>query len=160
MFSIKLYKFNKKVNSTATPLDNGRNFNCNIKTPSSLISPVIELEYNPDNIPKYNYAYIEAFERYYFINNIVFDRGLWILSLGVDLLASYKDDIINSRQYVIRSSSNKNEYLIDTFYNTYRSGLLDEFYKSNYIRTVQHYNPKTDEWVDTNYYNISSKPDL
>ena len=158
MFTIKLFKFNKKVNSTDVPvMSTGTNFNCLMKTPSSLITPVIEIEYNPDNLPKYNYAYIESFERYYFINNIVFERGVWILSLSVDLLASYKEDIFNSRQYVIRSASRKNEFLIDTFYNTYRSGTVDDFYKSNYVSTVQHYNPKEDEWVNINYYNVNFK---
>ena len=154
MFTIKLFKFNKKVNSTDVPLmSSGTDFNCNIKTPSSIISPVIDIQYNPDNIPKYNYAYIQAFERYYFINNIVYDMGIWTISLSIDLLASYKTDILNSTQYVLRSASKKNEYLIDTFYTTYREGKNNEFYKSDYITSIEHKN-KSGSWVSINYNNV------
>lgn len=117
MFEIKLYKFNKKINSTLKPSASTPSvtLNCNIKTDSSIINPVIELKANPLD---YNYCYIEKFNRYYFINDIVYSIGYWTLSLNVDVLASFKSDITSSSQYVLRSSSNYDGNILDTFYGT------------------------------------------
>ena len=117
MFEIKLYKFNKKINSTLKPDASTPSvtLNCNIKTDSSIINPVIELKTNPLG---YNYCYIQKFNRYYFINDIVYSIGYWTLSLNVDVLASFKSDITSSTQYVLRSSSAYNDNILDTFYGT------------------------------------------
>lgn len=108
-FKVKLYTFSKKVNSTAQPTG-GTDFDCFIKSPSSVMNPVIELNTNP---MAYNYAYIADFSRYYFINDIRFDKGLWICSLNVDVLATYKTAIGSSSTYILRAANAQNEYLID-----------------------------------------------
>ena len=108
-FKVKLYTFSKKVNSTAKPTG-GTDFDCFIKSPSSIMNPVIELNSNP---MAYNYAYIADFKRYYFINDIRFDKGLWICSLNVDVLATYKTAIGSSSTYILRAANAQNEYLID-----------------------------------------------
>ena len=108
-FKVKLYTFSKKVNSTAQPTG-GTELDCFIKSPSSIMNPVIELNSNP---MAYNYAYIADFSRYYFINDIRFDKGLWICSLNVDVLATYKTAIGSSSTYILRAANAHNEYLID-----------------------------------------------
>ena len=74
------------------------------------MNPVIELNSNP---MAYNYAYIADFSRYYFINDIRFDKGLWICSLNIDVLATYKTAIGSSSTYILRAANAQNEYLID-----------------------------------------------
>lgn len=108
-FKIKLYTFSKKINSTAQPTG-GTELTCLIKSPSSIMNPVVELNVNP---MAYNYAYISEFSRYYFINDIRFDKGLWICSLNIDVLATYKTTIGSTSSYVLRASAAHNEYLID-----------------------------------------------
>ena len=117
MVKIKLFKFNKKVNSTLKPSNSvdSIELDCLVKTSSSIINPTIELKYNPI---EYNYCYIEKFNRYYFITDIVYGIGVWIVSLSVDVLASFKNDIIGSSQYVLRSASNYNGDILDTMYGT------------------------------------------
>mgnify|MGYP000993607175 FL=1 len=49
----------------------------------------------------YNYAYIPAFERYYFIENITLQsNAINVLTLKVDVLKTYEDEILNSDLYV------------------------------------------------------------
>lgn len=46
---------------------------------------------------KYNYMYIEEFGRYYFIDEIISVRnGLWTIMATVDVLMSFKKDILES----------------------------------------------------------------
>lgn len=111
-FKVKLYTFSKKINSTAQPTG-GTDFDCFIKSPSSIMNPVIELNSNP---MAYNYAYISDFSRYYFINDIRFDKGLWICSLNVDVLATYKSTIGSTSTYVLRAANGQNQYLSDNMF--------------------------------------------
>ena len=123
MFNIVLYNFNKRPNSLKKPTaqTHGQTIQCVMKSVSSVITPIIEIS-DPkltNSIPLYNYAYIAAFNRYYFIEDVRFDIGVWTLWLRCDVLATYQDDILNSRQYVLRSASSYNPDLIDTLYNTF-----------------------------------------
>ena len=110
---IRLYSFNKKVNSTARPSGSYKELNCNIKDRSSVINPVIELKTKPLS---YNYAYLPEWDRYYFINDISYDLGVWILQLNVDVLATYKTDIGNTNLYVTRSAYTFDGTLVDNMY--------------------------------------------
>lgn len=49
----------------------------------------------------YNYAYIPAFEKYYFIENITLQsNNINVLTLKVDVLKTYENEILNSDLYV------------------------------------------------------------
>ena len=61
-----------------------------------------------DSFPVFNYAYIPALKRYYFVNDCVVQNGFATLSLSVDVLMSYKDSIFNLSAVVDR-----NEYDFD-----------------------------------------------
>jgi len=153
MFNITLYKFNKRPNSTKVPTTGGDVVPCVMKSISSVITPIIEVT-DPkgnNNIPLYNYAYIPAFNRYYFIEDVRFDIGVWTLFLRTDVLASYKEDIENSRQYVLRSASAYNPDLVDTFYNTY----VDEenaYAKALATNYPEEYVPADDTWAVRSTY--------
>ena len=74
------------------------------------MNPVVELSSSPIG---YNYAYISDFGRYYFINDITYDKGIWVMTLNVDVLATYKTTIGSSSTYVLRAANAQDEYLID-----------------------------------------------
>ena len=114
MIKINFYTFTKKVNSTEVPTGTGTELECNIKAPSSIINPVLEV--GTVSPIAYNYCYIPAFSRYYFIDDIVFNRGIWVLSCSVDVLASFKSEIGSSSGYVLRSASNSDGKIIDMMY--------------------------------------------
>lgn len=110
MFTINLYKFNKKHNSTAVPVDAGTALQCSMNTDSSIIAPVMVLQTDPTD---YNYAYIAEFKRYYFIDNITYQYGMWDVALICDVLATYKTDIGNASLMVERSASASDSNIID-----------------------------------------------
>lgn len=113
---ILLYSFSKEPNSTAQPSESsGLSVQGQLREPSSIESPIIAFQ----NVePIYNYAYIPKWNRYYFINNWTCELPLWSASMAVDVLASFKTDIGNSTQYVLRSASQFNGNVIDSMYPT------------------------------------------
>lgn len=116
-FTVRLFTLSKRDNSTKRPTGNGTEFNCIIKSGSGILHPTISLDLGKVNDPsQYNYAYIPAFDRYYFIEEWYFERALWTASLKVDVLATYKTEIGNSRLYVMRCASEHDGNIIDTLY--------------------------------------------
>lgn len=116
---ILLLQVNKKINSTYRTTEGALRFSdCRLIDGCSIVSPVIELNLgNTRNIlDSYNYVYIEDFSRFYFINNWTFNNGLWILSLNVDVLASFKEDIGLTNKYILRACSQYNGNIIDSKY--------------------------------------------
>ena len=108
------YSFAKKRNSTKIPASGGNTYNCILKEPCSISNPTIEL--NGGNKAAWNYCYIAAFDRYYFISDWVTDHDRWIAHCKCDVLASFKSTIINSTQYVLRSASKKNTFIVNNAY--------------------------------------------
>lgn len=116
---IKLFNFNKKTNSTKKPLatDEYVSLTGRIRTECTIINPEIDFKLEQfETAPTFNYAQIEAFNRYYFINNWTFNEGLWSASMSVDVLASFKEDIDSDREYILRSASEKDGNIIDSYY--------------------------------------------
>lgn len=111
------WRFEKKINSTKQPDDmESTPITIHIKSGCSVVNPVIEVVKIGDVEPyNFNYAFIEKFSRYYFVNDWTFDNGIWSCSLSVDVLASYRDIILNSKQYVSRGDvANSASAILDT----------------------------------------------
>ena len=117
--NIYLFNFPKRPNSTKRPADlsAGTLYACTLIEDTSILTPRIEIK-APVNDIVYdkNYAYIPDLGRYYFITDIVYTIGLWEITLDVDVLATYKDTIGASTQYVLRSASEYNGEVIDSAY--------------------------------------------
>lgn len=80
----------------------------------SVENPVLILEESVVNIMSANYCYIAEFHRYYFITDKTADvNGVWTISLKVDVLESFKNDIYQLRGIVQRQKDNYNMYLKD-----------------------------------------------
>ena len=115
-FSVTLYTFSKRGNSTARPTD-GRNFSCIMRHPSGVINPEISLELPAGENPSaYNYAHIPTFGRYYYIREWTASGRLWVASLSVDALASWRESIAAQRMYVLRSSAQSDPQITDMLY--------------------------------------------
>lgn len=112
--------FSKRINSTKRP-SGGSNINVVLKQPTSVIAPTFK-------ITGFNTAwnYIQWGNRYYFVDDIVIltnDIAEYICSL--DVLATYKDIIGSSSQYVVRAASAYNPLIIDNLYPTYANTSVD-----------------------------------
>lgn len=116
-FNVNLYTLSKRDNSTKRPTGSGTQYACIMKHGCGILRPSISLDLGlSDNPSVYNYAYIPAFGRYYFIEEWVFEERLWTASLVVDVLATYKTEIGNSRLYVMRAAAESDGSITDLLY--------------------------------------------
>lgn len=111
-FNIVAYTgFSKKINSTAQP-SGGTTLTVSLKEPTSVLSPVFL-------VTGFNTAhnYVSWGSRYYFIDDIVLvTANLAEYHCSTDVLATYKNDIGASSQYVLRSASTFDGTVSDSFY--------------------------------------------
>lgn len=113
--SITVYSgFSKRLNSTKRPTG-GTNIDVVLKQPTSIIHPAFKITgFNT------SWNYIQWGNRYYFVDDIIIltnDIAEYICSL--DVLATYKDVIGASSQYVVRAASAYNLLIVDNKYPTY-----------------------------------------
>lgn len=119
---VYFYTFQKRPNSTALPGD-GVRCEVQLKAPTNIIGPEIALAIPNGNPTSYNYCNIPDFGRMYFIRNWTYNiGGIWVASLSEDVLASWKEQIGQTTQYVVRSSSESDGSIVDTLYPT-KAGL-------------------------------------
>lgn len=108
------YQFAKRTNSTKRP-SGGQEFGIDLKAPCNIIDPEIKIATQSDPTG-FNYCYLPTFSRYYWVKNWTYSEGLWTASLTVDTLASYRDQIGNSTEYVTRSSAQYDGTISDGLY--------------------------------------------
>lgn len=108
------YQFAKRTNSTKRP-SGGQEFGIDLKAPCNIINPEIKIASQSDPTG-YNYCYLPTFSRYYWVKNWTYSAGLWTASLIVDTLASYREQIGNSTEYVARSSATYDGTISDGLY--------------------------------------------
>lgn len=148
-FSVRLYEFSKKENSTARPSGTGTEYDCTLVRGSGILAPVIELKIPLTQDPAaYNYAYIPNFERYYYISEWTFEGALWHAQMTVDALATWKGTIGSQSFYVLRSSAQKDGTIIDTMYPV----------KDTFSISAQNadggawFNPNSGSWLTNGYF--------
>lgn len=134
--NIVLYVNSSERNAINKSLSNALTLSGTLRGESSIINPTFMIEHiNPSG---YNYCYISSFNRYYFINNITSVRnGLWRIECTVDVLMSFKNQIMNL-DVIIEDATNESSDLYfsgDVWKTTVKtktdvlvfpSGLLDD----------------------------------
>lgn len=139
MFSVILLDFAKKENSTKQPQSGGLTVQGVLKEPCSIMNPVITIErLSNDAVPStYTYAYINKFSRYYFIEDWVWQNGLWEVHMKEDVLASFKTEIGAVTEYVLRTDSTTdfNGEITDTTYPATTDIVTNSFSLSNIFTT-------------------------
>lgn len=116
MFDVYLFKYAKKENSTARPaLETGRLLKCTLKDTCSLNRPDFLIDFDDMNAwPDFSYIYVPVWGKYFFVRDWVNEKPLWRASCEIDVLASYRSEILASTQYVSYSSVQGNAWLADT----------------------------------------------
>ena len=93
-----------------TEIPNTRQQNVYLKDRTNLIDPVIIM----DDFPKQcNYVWLSEFDRYYYVREVDFVDGQMHVSLHVDVLMSFKDEILAKEVYSERSKVHFNDYIED-----------------------------------------------
>lgn len=102
-------KIAKRKNSTLQPTLNA-SFDVLLKTPTSLHTPTFTI-----NAASFDYNYLKWGDRYYFVTDVTSrNNNLWEVSAVVDVLATFKADILASTQFVSYSSHKTSDWLADS----------------------------------------------
>ena len=116
-YTVSFYTFTKRSNSTKVPSSGNSDYTCNIKNGSGILTPKVALNLGLTSDPsQFNYCHIAAFDRWYYVTEWHFEKGLWIATCKVDVLATYKSQIGSTSMYVLRSSAQKDGSIVDTLY--------------------------------------------
>lgn len=121
-FEVRFFKFSKRENSTALPdVTGGAVFSCTLKENCSLNNPSLRLElqrldgtHDPNAWPDYNYCWVKPWNKFFFVDDWVNEFPLWRAQCSIDVLASYKAEILASTQFVSYSSVSGGSWLPDT----------------------------------------------
>ena len=118
--NINFYSFTKRSNSTAQPSTGTETvLSCQLKEETNMVNPTLVINAVPAAWnPIWNYVQIPDFNRYYFINNWRWLNGVWECDCICDVLASFKTEIGNLSEYVLRASAEYNGQVVDMQYPT------------------------------------------
>lgn len=108
---ITLYQYSGKNNVVNKTLSNGVNVDGTLKDAANVLRPIVKFRTKTDlqNIASYNYAYIAALNRYYFVNSVdIVAADTFLLSLSVDVLKTYENEIAAASGTILnRENGNK-----------------------------------------------------
>ena len=119
--SVQLMTNNSPVNKIGKNLTQGNSFSCRLKDDVSVLDPVIIIQTDV-NIYNYNYMYIQEFGRYYFIKDIKsINNNIWSVSAHVDVLETYKTQILENQAVIRRQKNLYNLYLDDPEFKAFNT---------------------------------------
>lgn len=93
-------------------LENVSTLNGYLRDKTSITNPSIIIEMN--DFPTFNYVYLPKFNRYYYVTNIIsIATNLWQIDMHVDVLMSYRDEILDTECIIERNQYDYNAFLVD-----------------------------------------------
>ena len=123
---VKVGTVSKEINSTLRPTLTTE-IDVQIKDGCSFLSPVLIFNENVWS-EAYNYCYIPKWNRYYFLHDAVIQGPRWFVTCAVDVLATWRTQILASSAYVARSAS---DYTLDLPDGTWSHGSLPDITETN-----------------------------
>jgi len=135
MFNIVTYENKSATNVVEKDIVEIVTMQGNLRKGCSIIDPVILVQCDGNELWRkgFNYIYVEAFGRYYFVTNIIASIGtfdsqtqinpiqLWEIHCHVDVLMSFKDQIKAQKAVIARQESQYNLMLDDGIFMTYQN---------------------------------------
>ena len=120
---MRLIKNKSSDNTINKVLEMGEMIPIKLKRDADIANPEIVLrQVEGLDFQAFNYCYIERFKRYYFIKSVDnINRMDWLLRLEVDVLQTFKDDILksNAKYRAPISSGDFGNVSLDTVSNEY-----------------------------------------
>lgn len=96
IMTITFYNNISEKNVIRKTINNPLSMSGTLRESTSVINPIITIE-APVTIVGYNYCYIPDFSRYYYVVDVKSMRNnLWAVTLRVDVLMSFQNDILNT----------------------------------------------------------------
>lgn len=135
MFNIVAYENKSATNVVNKDISEIVSIQGTLRRGCSIIDPVITVQLDGNTVWRsgFNYIYIEAFSRYYYVTNIISVAGqiesttqvnpvgLWDIHCHVDVLMSFKDQIKSQKAVVARQEAKYNLMLDDGIFMTYQN---------------------------------------
>ena len=98
----------REINKNLTELST---VNITLYLDTNVINPVFKLKNFINNA---NYMYVPDLHRYYYINNYTLSNQCVYLHCSVDVLTTYKTEILNNECLISRSENDYNDNIVDT----------------------------------------------
>lgn len=114
-FDINLYQSSAEVNRVDKTdyLTGVGTLSGVLREECSIIAPSIT--FKQTTVPTFNYVYIAAFGRYYYVTGITsVSKDIWRMSLSCDVLMTWKDDIRALTAIIARQENSFNPLLLDS----------------------------------------------
>lgn len=118
--NLSIMRYNSDPNKIGKSKTTLSSLSGTLRANTSIIDPVIVIE---GSLPATaNYLYINEFERYYFINNIVaINSDLYEVHCHVDVLDSFASEILANMAVVARQEFKYSLYVDDQMYKVYQN---------------------------------------
>lgn len=101
-YTLKLFKNSSENNDVSKTLTDEHKVTGYSRVVVDMLNPVIELA--GIEVNSYNYCYVQELNRYYYIENInISPNGVYRLSMRIDVLMTYRDDIMASRGLITKN---------------------------------------------------------
>lgn len=101
-YTLKLYKNSSENNDLQKTISNECVVQGYSRVVVDMLNPVIELA--GIDVNSYNYCYVQELNRYYYIENVnIHPNGVYKLTMRVDVLMTYKDDILASHGLITKN---------------------------------------------------------
>lgn len=124
--NIYLYKNTDEKNKLNKTLIDIGAITGNQKEESSIINPSF-MVLNSNNAIVANYLFADELSRYYFINSVKsVNGGMIILDCSIDVLMSWKSDILKLNVVTARQQNQYNTYLPDSEYKAYNNPIITQ----------------------------------
>lgn len=98
----------REINKNLTELST---INITLYLDTNVATPVFKVKNFINNA---NYMYVSDLHRYYYINNYTLSNQCVYLHCTVDVLETYKTEILNSECLISRSENDYNDNIVDT----------------------------------------------
>lgn len=103
---IEFFKTESESNRLEKVLTDKLSISGTFKSEVNVIRPILSMKSN-EQLPHYNYAYIPDINRYYFIESIeITQTDIYTITLSLDVLMTYKEQIKNLKVIVKQSTAN------------------------------------------------------
>lgn len=116
---VKLYKNLSDPKNVSKLLADGLTINGVARDPVDVVNPVIEYEGDNTTLAGYNYAYIEDYARYYFMDVQNVSYNMNTLTLHCDVLKTAAAWLLVRSATITRNEKLYNSYLNDPEFNSY-----------------------------------------
>lgn len=101
-YTLKLYKNSSENNDVLKTLTDETIIKGSSRTVVDMLAPTIDLA--GVDVNSYNYCYVEELQRYYYIENMMLSpNGITRLTMRVDVLMTYREDILSSKGMITKS---------------------------------------------------------